>query len=89
MRLITTPGVAASRAHMSRPLGIESSCSSLKFCCTRVAVVSITGETPETVTVSYKVASARSAFTLAVKPSEIWMPSRFTVLKPASSNVSA
>ena len=34
MRLMTTPGVAASSAHMSRPFGIELSCSSLKFCCT-------------------------------------------------------
>ena len=29
---------------MSRPLGILLSCSSLKFCCTRVADVSITGD---------------------------------------------
>src|SRR4029453_12903618 len=85
MRLITTPGVAASSAPMSRPLGIELSCSSLKFCCTRVADVSITGDAPDTVTVSCTVASARSAFTVAVKPSEIWMPLRFTVLKPVRS----
>jgi hypothetical protein len=56
---------------MSRPFGIDSSCASLKFCCTRVAEVSITGEAPVTVTVSCTVASVRSAFTVAVKPSEI------------------
>ncbi len=84
-----TPGVAASSAHMSRPLGIVFSCSSLKFCWTRVAVVSMTGEAPDTVTVSCSVASASSAFTLAVKPSEISMPPRLTVLNPASSNVNS
>ena len=74
---------------MSRPFGIDCSCSILKFCCTRVEVVSITGEAPLTVTVSCNVASASSTFTLATKPSEIAMPSRFNVLKPASSNVSS
>ena len=82
-----TPGVAASSAHMSRPFGIDSSCASLKFCCTRVAEVSITGEAPDTVTVSCNDASDMSALTLAVKPREIWMPSRLRVLKPASSKV--
>ena len=53
---------------MSRPFGIDCSCSSLKFCTMRVAVVSITGEAPLTVTVSCSVASASSTFTLAVKP---------------------
>ncbi len=45
----------------------------------------MTGDSPVTVTVSCRVASASSMFTFAVKPSESWMPSRFTVLKPASS----
>jgi hypothetical protein len=88
MRLMITPGVAASSAHMSRPFGIDSSWASLKFCCTRVADVSITGDWPVTVTVSCSVATAMSALTLAVKPSDTWMPSRRIVLKPASSNVS-
>ena len=89
MRLICTAGVTASSAHMSRPFGIDCSCSSLKFCTTRVAVVSMTGEAPLTVTVSCNVASASSTFTLAVKPSVIEMPERFSVLKPASSKVSS
>ena len=71
MRPIITAGVTASSAHMSRPLGIDCSCSSLKFCTTRVAVVSMTGDAPLTVTVSCSVASASSTLTLAVKPSEI------------------
>ena len=74
---------------MSRPFGIDCSCSILKFCCTRVALVSMTGDAPLTVTVSCNVASASSTLTLAVKPSVIAMPSRFSVLKPASSKVTA
>ena len=70
---------------MSRALGIDRSCSTLKFCCTRVAVVSMTGDSPVTVTVSCSVASASSMLTLAVKPRASWMPSRRTVLNPASS----
>ncbi len=85
MRDICTPGVTASSAHMSRALGIDSSCSSLKFCCTRVAEVSMTGDSPVTVTVSCSAATASSTFTVAVKPSATWIPSRLSVLKPASS----
>jgi hypothetical protein len=59
----------------------------LKFCWTLVAVVSMTGEEPVTVTVSCSVATASWAFTVALKPSAIWMPSRLKVLKPASSKV--
>ena len=44
MRPIITDGVTASSAHMSRPFGSDCSCSILKFCCTRVALVSITGD---------------------------------------------
>ena len=85
MRCICTDGVTASSDHMSRPFGIDISCSVLKFCCTRVADVSMTGDSPVTVTVSCSVASASSTFTLAVNPSDSWMPSRRTVLNPASS----
>ena len=85
MRPICTEGVTASSAHMSRPFGIDCSCSILKFCCTRVVLVSITGDAPLTVTVSCNVASASSTLTCAVKPSPIAMPSRLKVLKPASS----
>ena len=74
---------------MSRPFGIDCSCSILKFCCTRVVLVSITGDAPLTVTVSCNVASASSTFTCAVKPSVIEMPERFSVLKPASSKLSS
>ena len=47
----------------------------------------MTGESPVTVTVSCSDATASSTFTVAVKPIEIWMFSRFSVLNPGSSNV--
>jgi hypothetical protein len=40
----------------------------LKFCCTRVDDVSITGESPVTVTVSCSDATASSTLIVAVKP---------------------
>ena len=88
MRLICTEGVTASKAHMSRPLGSDWSCSSLKFCCTRVVDVSITGDSPVTVTVSCSDATASSTLSVAVNPSRISTPSFFRVLKPGISNVS-
>ena len=53
---------------MSRAFGISWSASSLKFCCTRVDEVSMTGDAPVTVTVSFKDATASSTLTVAVKP---------------------
>src|SRR5581483_1339317 len=87
MRLICTAGVTASSDHMSRAFGISWSASSLKFCCTRVDDVSMTGDSPVTVTVSCSVATASSTFTVAVNAIAIWMFSRFSVLNPGSSNV--
>ena len=87
MRPICTAGVTASNAHMSRPFGIDCNCSILKFCCTRVVLVSITGDEPLTVTVSCNVARLSSTFTCAVKPRPIDTASRLNVLKPASSKL--
>jgi hypothetical protein len=55
----------------------------------RVVLVSMIGDAPLTVTVSCSVASASSTLMAAVKPSEIWMPSRRSVLKPPSSKLKA
>ena len=88
MRCIVTDGVTASSDHRSRAFGISCSASSLKFCCTRVDEVSMTGESPVTVTVSCSDATASSTLTVAVKPIAISMFSRFSVLKPGSSKVS-
>ncbi len=54
----------------------------------RVAVVSITGDAPLTVTVSCSVATFMVAFTWALKPRVMRMPSRTLVWNPASSNES-
>ena len=51
-------GVTASSDHRSREFGISCSASSLKFCWTRVFEVSMTGESPVTVTVSFSDATA-------------------------------
>src|SRR4051812_27283195 len=87
MRDICTDGVTASNDHMSRPFGIDCSSVSLKFCCTRVDEVSITGDSPVTVTDSWSEATASSTFTVAVKPSVRTMFSRLRVLNPGSSYV--
>src|SRR5437867_8368667 len=82
-----TAGVTASSAHMSRAFGSDCSCSILKFCCVRVVDVSMTGEAPVTVTVSWSDATFISTFSVAVNPSRISIPSCLIVLKPGSSNV--
>jgi hypothetical protein len=51
----------------------------------RVAVVSMTGDSPLTVTVSCKEASVISTLTVAVKPRATDTPSRVIVVKPGSS----
>ena len=86
MRPIVTDGVTARSDHRSREFGISCSASSLKFCWTRVFEVSITGESPVTVTVSCSDATASSTLIAALNPIEIWMFSRFSVLKPGSSH---
>jgi len=48
--------------------------------------VSMTGESPVTVTVSCTAATESSTFTFAVKPIVMMMPSRLSVLNPGSSN---
>ena len=86
---MTTAGETASSDHMSRALGIDCSCCSVKFCCTRVVVTSTSGASAVTITASCTVATPISMCTVAVKPSVTPMASRFVVVKPVSSNVSA
>jgi hypothetical protein len=52
-----------------------------------VELTSTTGDSPETVTVSCRVATCSSALMVAVNPSPTRMPSRTTVLNPLSSYV--
>ena len=84
-RFSVTDGVVASSDHMSRAFGSEPSCWASKLVCTRVAVVSMTGDSPLTVTVSCSEATLSSTFTWALKPRVMRMPSRLTAPKPASS----
>ena len=78
-------GAAASTVQKSRALGSEASFSWPKLVAVVVAVTSTTGDSPVTVTVSCRVATSMSVFTVAVKPRPTWTPSRTTVEKPASS----
>ena len=55
--------------------------------CRRTLCVSTIGVSPVTVIVSASAPTFRSAFTAAVNEPVSSMPSRFTVLKPVSVNV--
>ena len=61
--------------------------SSDRTCCRFALCTSTTGLSPVTVIVSSSEPTRRSAFTVAVNDPVSSMPSRFTVLKPASVNV--
>ena len=70
---------------MSRALGIDVSISWVKLVWTRVRVVSMTGDSPDTVTVSSSACTLSLAWTSPVKPTVMRIPSRTMVAKPASS----
>ena len=86
-RLRVTAGVSASSDHMSRALGRESSWLWSKLVCTRVAVASMVGASPVTVSSSSIVLRDSLMFTSAVKPMPMRIPSRTTLPNPASSKV--
>ena len=81
-------GAAASTVQKSRALGSDASFSWLKLVAVVVEVTSTTGEAPVTVTVSWRLATFSSVLMVAVNPRPTRTPSRTTVPKPASSNVS-
>ena len=85
MRCICTAGVAARIDQKSRALGSDASSLASKLVAVFVEVMSTTGDSPLTVTVSVSDATFISAFTVAVKPRPTRMPSREMVLKPDSS----
>ena len=72
---------------MSRALGSDSSVLLSKLVWTRVAVVSIVGDSPTTVVTSSTLLTARVGLTVAVKPMPMRMSSRTTVRKPDISKV--
>ena len=72
---------------MFREEGIAARTSLLMICCCRVLCTSTIGDSPVTVTVSSSAPTLRSAFTVATKFPDSSMPSRLTVVKPGSENV--
>ena len=87
IRDMDTAGACATSAQKSREPGRLASCSASKRVATLVACRSTTGDAPLTVTVSCTVDGVSSVLTVAVNPTLTRMPSRFTVVNPASSNV--
>jgi hypothetical protein len=70
-----------------REVGTAAMTSLLTVCWTFAVCTSTTGVSPVTVMVSSSAPTLRSPFTVATKLPDSSMPSRFTVLKPASENV--
>ena len=70
-----------------RPTGIDSITSAVITRCCRVVCTSTVGDAPVTVIVSSSAPTRSSAFTVAVNAPVSSMPSRLTVLKPGSVNV--
>ncbi len=75
------------RAEYCRDDGISATVWPLITCWLRVLVTSMTGASPETVIVSETLPTLRSAFTVAMKLPVSSMPSRLTVVNPASVKV--
>src|SRR5262245_55059673 len=81
------PGVCSMTTHGSRADGMRSSSSRVNVWPVVVDRVSITGLAAVTVIVSCTAETASWAFTSALKPVSMRMPSRTTRVKPASSKV--
>ena len=85
--LITIPGVCSRITHGSRAEGIASSSSLPKLVPSAADLVSTTGLSPVTVTVSCTDAISMRPLISALKPVWMTMPSWTSFLKPAKSNV--
>src|SRR5262245_7782316 len=85
--VVVTPGINWPTANGSLPVGIVSSTWRFITDCDTEPRTSTSGETPDTVTASSIVPTARSALTVDVNDTGRMMPSRFTCLNPASVNV--
>ena len=70
-----------------REVGMAVRMSLLIVCCVRALCTSTIGVSPVTVIVSSRAPTLRSPFTVATNVPDSSMPSRFTVLKPGSVNV--
>jgi hypothetical protein len=82
------PGTRAVKLKYCLALGITAIVESSMVCWTLAPCTSTIGLSPVTVTVSSRAPRLNCAFTVAVKLPVSLMPSRLTVLKPVSVNVS-
>ena len=85
--LAVTPGNVVPSVANDRAVGSASSASLGSVFCWEMVCTSTTGASPVTVIVSETAPTLRDTLTGAVKPAEISMPSRRTVLKPVSVKV--
>jgi hypothetical protein len=81
------PGTRAWMPPAFRELGMAVRMSLLIVCCVRALCTSTIGVSPVTVIVSSSAPTRRSPLTVATNVPDSSMPSRRTVLKPASENV--
>ena len=86
--VLVTPGMSTPIWPVDfMPAGIAFMTSRvITFCCVTFCTSTI-GAWPDTVMVSSSEPTRMSAFTVAVNAAVSSMPSRFTVLKPVSANV--
>src|SRR5262249_52258573 len=82
-----TPGSSTPRFCTSRPVGTASMTAWSSTCCRVVLCTSTIGVSPVTVSVSSTAPTLRSTLTVAVNAPLNSTPSRLTVLKPGSANV--
>jgi hypothetical protein len=85
--LVLMPGMIAWMPATFREEGIAVITSRSMICCDRVLCTSTIGDSPVTVMVSSSAPILSSAFTVATKFPDSSMPSRLTVVKPGSANV--
>ena len=82
-------GIRTAVAAHDRAVGIDVNVSLSIVVCRRTLCVSTTGDSPVTVIVSATTPIFISAFTVAVNEPVNSIPSRLTMLKPVSVNVTA
>ena len=81
------PGIRDVTAPAFRDVGMAARMSLLTVVCTLALWTSTIGVSPVTVIVSSRAPTFRSPFTVATNAPDSSMPSRLTVLKPGSVNV--
>src|SRR5713101_4970670 len=85
--VVLIPGISAWMPPAVRDVGIAARTSLLTVCCTFALCTSTIGVSPVTVIVSSNAPTFSSPLTVATNVPDNSMPSRLTVLKPGSENV--